>query len=456
MKMTTTSTAPIETLREAIAGDALGPGDAGWDEARGAWNLAVDQRPTAVVLPEGADDVSAAVRWARAEGLRVVAQGTGHNPIPYGDLSGALLVKTSRMRGVTVDPEARIARAEAGAQWGDVVPLAAEHGLAALAGSSHDVGVVGYSLGGGVSWLGRKRGLSAESVRAIELVTADGRQVRATASEEPDLFWALRGGGGSFGVVTAIEIELYDEPQIYAGALFFPLEGAAEVLRTWRSWTENIPDEMTSIARVIQFPPLEMIPEPLRGNSFTVIEAAFLGDELEGARLIAPLRGLRPGMDTFAAVGPDALLALHMDPPEPVPVQGAGDMLTELPDEVIGAVDATIGAGTNSPLLTFEFRHLGGALARRGTGALGSLDGAYLTYGAGMPTGPQETVTIGETLAALAGGLAPVSGGRPYLNFTEVETDTSTMFEPEAYARLREIKAKVDPDNLFRGNHAID
>lgn len=445
----------IERLRESIAGDAYAAGEPGWDEARTAWNLAVDQRPAVVVLPQNAADIAEAVRWARGSGLQVVAQGTGHNPIPYGDLSGAMLIKTSRMREVSVDPEARTFRAEAGVVWGDVVPVAAQHGLMALHGSAHDVGVVGYALGGGVSWLARKYGLASESVTAIELVTADGRLVRATETEEPDLFWALRGGGGNFGIVTAVEMRLVQEPDVYAGILFFPLERAGEVLRAWRAWTETAPEMVTSIGRLLQLPDLELIPEPLRANSFAVVEATFLCPEEEAARLLAPLRELGPVMDTFAPVGPDGLLPLHMDPPEPVPAQGEGGMLASLSDEVIDAVVATIGAGTDSPLLTFEFRHLGGALARPGTGALGSLDGAYLTYGAGLAVGPEIVAAIKQRLAEVREVLRPVAGGRPYLNFTEEEADVATMFESDAYARLRAIKAKVDPDNLFRGNHAI-
>lgn len=447
--------ASVEGLREAIAGEAYGAGEPGWDEARMPWNLAVDQRPAVVVLPQNAADIAEAVNWARGAGLQVVSQGTGHNPIPYGDLSGALLIKTSRMREVSVDPATRIVRAEAGALWGDVVPLAAQHGLVALHGSSHDVGVVGYTLGGGLSLLSRTHGLTAESLTAVELVTADGRLVRATDSEEPDLFWALRGGGGNFGIVTAVELELLPAPEIYAGVLFFPLERAGEVLRAWRDWTDAVPEEMNSVGRLLQFPDLEELPEPLRGNSFSAIEGVFLGPVEQAESLLAPLRELGPAMDTFAKVEPEALLQLHMDPPEPVPGQGQGEMLSSLSDEVIDAVVATIGAGTNSPLVSFELRHLGGALARRGAGALGWLDGAYLCYGVGLVTGPDAHAAIKERLAQLREALRPAAGGRPYLNFTEEQVDVATMFEPEVYARLREIKARVDPDNLIRGNHAI-
>src|SRR5687767_10118689 len=203
--MNDAQTPDVSALRARMTGHAVTPADPEWDVARQAWNLAVDQRPAIVALPESADDVVAVVRYARAHGLRIAAQGTGHNAGPLGPLDGTVLVKTSRMRGVTVDPDARTVRVDAGVLWQEATNAAAEHGLAALAGSSPDVGVVGYSLGGGISWLARKHGIGANQVTAIELVTADGRFVRADAENEPDLFWALRGGGGAFGVVTAIE-----------------------------------------------------------------------------------------------------------------------------------------------------------------------------------------------------------------------------------------------------------
>src|SRR5437764_10446642 len=238
--MNTLSTDAITTR-----GDYVTPNDANWDEARQAWNLAVDQRPAAVALPETADDVAAIVRHARENGLRVAAQGTGHNAHPLAhELDETVLVKTHRMREVEIDPVARRARVGAGALWIDVTVPAGEHGLAPLAGSSPDVGVVGYSLGGGISWLGRRHGLSANSVVAIELVDAHGDQIRASADENADLFWALRGGGGSFGIVTAIEIALYPVADIYAGWLVFPVERAAEVLNAWREWVDTVPDEV--------------------------------------------------------------------------------------------------------------------------------------------------------------------------------------------------------------------
>src|SRR5262252_3531701 len=228
----------------------LTPGDPGWDDARRAWNLAVDQHPTAVAIPRTAHDVVAAVAFAREHGLRVAAQGTGHHAAPLGPLAGTVLIKTHAMRGISIDPIGRIARVEAGARWQEVADAAAGHGLAGLAGFAPELGVVGHVLGGGLSWLGRCYGLAANNVEAFELVTADGELVRADAVSEPDLFWALRGGGGSFGVVTAIELRLFPVTEVYAGLLYWPAEAGSAVLHVWRKLTEDYPpDEFTTTLR---------------------------------------------------------------------------------------------------------------------------------------------------------------------------------------------------------------
>ena len=326
---------PAAAPRPARRATSSAPATHDWDEARLAWNLAVDQRPAAVALPESAEDVAAVVAFARTEGLRVAPQGTGHNAAALEDLSDTILLKTHRMRGVTIDPDTRTARAEAGVIWIEVVEAAAEHGLAALAGSSPDVGVVGYTLGGGLSWLARKHGIGANQVTAIEVVTASGDLVRTDWANEPDLFWALRGGGGSFAIVTAIEFNLFPISEVYAGILWYPVEEAAEVLKAWRSWTEDLPDEMTSVGRILQFPPIPEIPEPVRGKSFVVVEAIWLGEPAEGDRLLEPLRALGPVMDTMAEMPIEGLSHLHMDPEEPVPGAGDGGMLNEVDDELI-------------------------------------------------------------------------------------------------------------------------
>ncbi|HEV2255123.1 MAG TPA: FAD-dependent oxidoreductase [Streptosporangiaceae bacterium] len=219
----------LGALRAAVAGGVFSRGDHGYDQARRAWNLTADERPAVVVVAGSAADVVAAVRFARSRGMRIAPQGTGHGSVPLEPLAGAMLLRTARMRGVRIDPAARTARAEAGAVWQDVTVPAAEYGLAALAGSSPDVGVTGYTLGGGMGWLARRYGLAANSVTAAEVVTMDGRLRRADAGHEPDLLWAVKGGGGSVGVVTALQMRLYPVRELYAGALFFPLQRAAEI-----------------------------------------------------------------------------------------------------------------------------------------------------------------------------------------------------------------------------------
>jgi FAD/FMN-containing dehydrogenase len=314
------------------------PHDPGWNDARRAWNLAVDQRPAAVAIPKTAEEAAAVVRWARSRGLRIAAQGTGHGASAMGSLAHTVLVKTWGMRGIEIDPDARRARVEAGVLWAELSEAAAKHGLAGLAGTSPDVGVVGYTLGGGLSWLGRRHGLAANSVTAVELINADGEHVPVDSENEADLFWALRGGGGAFGLVTALELELYPISEVYAGVLFFPAERGAEVLGAWRRWIEDVPDELTSVGRFLNFPPLPELPEHLRGRSFVVVEAVYLGDEESGAQLLRPIRELDPVMDTVATIPVEQVSKVHMDPEHPVPGAGDGMLLTDFPEEAIDSI----------------------------------------------------------------------------------------------------------------------
>lgn len=457
----TTLTAPaspdLAPLRARLSGHAVAPGDPDWDEARLAWNLAVDQRPAAVVLPVSVDDVVATVEFARGLGLRIAPQGTGHGAAAMGPLDGTILLKTSRMTGVEIDAADRRARVTAGTLWADVVAAAAEHGLAALAGSSPDVGVVGYTLGGGVSWLGRRFGLSTNSVLAVEVVTADGRLLRADADGEGDLFWALRGGGGSFGVVTALEIRLYPVTEVYAGVLFWPIARASEVLHAWRRWVEDVPDELTSVGRLLRFPPLPDIPEPLRGGSFVVVEAVFLGDEARGAELIRPLRGLGPELDSVRTIPAAELGTIHMDPPQPVPGIGDGLLLEDLPEQALDALLAAEDPTASSPLLSVEIRLLGGELANAAPahGALAAVDARFGVYAVGIPMSPEVAAAVEHHLEGVKGALAPWEARQHYLNFSERPTDPRRFFAEAAYGRLAGIKRAVDPDDLFRANHPV-
>src|SRR5215469_5095292 len=366
----------------------LTPHDHGWDDARKVWNLTVDQRPAAIALPASPADVVAAVRYARERGLRVAAQGTGHGAAPLGALYDTLLVKTSRMRRVTIDPVTRTAWAEAGVTWLEAAEAAAQHGLAGLAGSAPGVGVVGYTLGGGVGWLGRSYGLSANNVQTIEVVTADGRLVRADACHEADLFWALRGGGGSFGVVTAIELRLFPVTETYAGLLRWPADAAPRVLEAWRELTRSgLPDEFTTSAQLTRFPAVPGVSERLRGKSFVIISVVHLGVVEEANTLLAPLRGLSPVIDTMAVRPAEVLSHLKIShlktgPEHPVPSVSDGQLLASLPPAAIGELITAFRADSGGPSAETELIHIGGEMARArpGNGALAAIDAEYAMF----------------------------------------------------------------------------
>jgi FAD/FMN-containing dehydrogenase len=448
----------VRYLRGRLRGVILAPDEPGWDEARLAYNLTVQQTPALIALPADEGDVVAVVDFAHEHGLRVAPQRTGHNAEPLGSLDDVILLKTDRLQGVEIDVERRVARVGAGVKWGDVVPRASELGLAALHGSTPDVSVVGYSLGGGVGWYARSHGLSANSVVAIELVTADGELRRVDHEHDPELFWALRGGGGNFGVVTAIEVRLFPIPEVYAGLLFFPWERTAEVLHAWHRWLPGVPDQLTSVARVLQFPPIDEVPAPFRGRSFVVVEAFYTGSERDGSELLRPLRELGPELDTVTLMPPAGLAELHMDPPNPLPYLGGHQLLDELTSEAIDEIVALVGPGSGSTLVSYELRHCGGALAREADdhGALASLPGSYLTFGVGLVFGEESWSETRARLDRIAHALGEFDTGRRYLNFSEQAADPASFYTPQTWARLQAVKADVDPDRLFLANHAID
>jgi FAD/FMN-containing dehydrogenase len=456
MTLTPVQTPDLEPLRSRGEHLVITAADAAWDDARRAFNLTVDQRPAFVARPDSVEDIVAVVAFAREHGLRVAPQRTGHNAAPIESLADTILLRTDRLTGVDIYPEARSARVEAGAEWGQVSDAADPHGLAGLAGSARNVGVVGYHLGGGLSFIGRKHGLATNAVTAIELVTAGGRILRVTADNEPDLFWALRGGGGSFGVVTALEFELFETPEIYAGTLFFPYERSAEVLHAWREWTGGMPDELTSVGRMLQVPDLPEIPDPLRGRSFATVGVVFLGGEAAGAALVEPIRALGAEIDTLATVPPAALGYLAMDPEEPVPYASEHLLTEALPPEAIDALVAAVGPGTGSTLAAVELRHTGAALGRSRPehGALDTLPGEFLLFAVAPLMAPEMAAPAREQLDRMRTALAPYAAGR-YLNFTEAKVAPEAFHTPAAFERLTKLKAAWDPDGLFLANHEI-
>jgi FAD binding domain len=442
----------------AIAGRIATRDDSDWDQARVAWNLAADQQPVAVAFAESADDVAATVRFAAANELKVAAQGTGHGAAPLAPLDGTILLKTERMRGIEIDPDAGAARVEAGVLVLELSEAAGAHGLSSMPGSSPDVGVTGYTLGGGLSWLGRKHGFACSRVRAIELVDAEGEARRVDAENDADLFWALRGGGGGYAVVTALHLDLLPIAELYAGALVFPAAVGAEAVRTYRDWAATVPDEITSVVRFLTPPPIPDVPEPIRGVPLLTIDAACIGNPEEGEAAIAPLREIGETiMDTFAWMPAAGLCRIHMDPESPVPGIGEGQTIRELPDEAIDAFVGVAGVDSGSPLLLSELRHLGGALGRPNgdSAALSHLDAGFAMYSVGMPMTPELGEAIPAHLGRIDEAMRPWAADGGYYNFVEGPCDVDAILPPDVCARLGEVKRKWDPDGRIVANHAV-
>jgi FAD/FMN-containing dehydrogenase len=456
--MTITASHVADALRAAAPGRVHLPGDPGYDAARLPWNVAVDQRPAAVAVPRTVPEVARLVRAAADHGLRVAPQSSGHAAGPLeGRLAGSLLLRLHELTGVTVDPGRKVVRVVGGTLWGEVVAATARHGLTALHGSSPDVAVAGYTLGGGLSFYAREHGLATSSLVAAEVVLADGRVVRATAEEHPELFWALRGGGGSFGVVVALELRLLPIATTYAGMLLWPLEAAPAVVPAWAAWTRTVPESVTTSLRLMSFPPLPELPPFLRGRRLVVVDGAVGEDDARAAELLAPLRALAPEMDTFGRIPAPDLLSVHMDPPGPTPAVSDHAVLGALTDDAVATLLGAVGPGSTTSLLFAELRHLGGALARPATngGALSHLAGEYGLFAVAVAPFPEAAAVGRADAAALVAAMAPWATGSHLLNFSEQVVDTATAYDAPSWLRLQRVRDLVDPHGVFQANHEV-
>ena len=438
--------------------NAVHPSDPGWDQARQAWNLAVDQQPDLVVVPETFEEVAAAVRHASDNGLAVAAQGPGHAAGAHASLEGVMLLRTTELTGVEVDPAAGTARVQGGTLSADLAEAAGEHGLTGLGGSSPDVGVAGYTLGGGIGWLARLHGLACTRIVGADVVTADGELRRVDADNDPDLLWALRGGGGAFAVVCSLDLELVPAGELYGGMVASTVEHSPALLTAFRDWTASVPDEVTSSLRFLNLPPIPDVPEPLRANPVMALTAVYAGGEEAGREALAPMLDVaEPLLSGIGPLPPAALCRIHGDPEQPVPGMADGFVLEGLDEDTAQALIDIAGPGSNSPLLAVELRHLGGALARapENAGALGTVHGAFVVGSVGMLMDPAAAQAIHAHQAGVREAVAPLTSERAYLNFAESVVDTAVGFEPDAYRRLQEIKARVDPGDVIRSDHPI-
>ena len=425
------------TLLEDVR--VLRPGDAGWDEARRPWNLSVDQRPAAVVEATSPEDVQAVLR----SGMRVAPQATGHGSELLPDLEGAVLLKTSRLRDVTV--EDRIVRAGAGALAGDIAAAAGEHGLAPVLGLAASVGATGLALGGGTGWLSRAYGLACNNVRAFEVVLASGERARVDADHEPELFWALR-GGGSFAVVTALELEAHPVRDVSAGMLAWPAERAGEILEQFRRWTWQVPESAGAVFRYLSLPDVDGVPAPLRGRRIVAVVAAHLGPHADGERLLAPLRS-GTLVDTFGPIGVADLVHVAGDPEQPVPTRGDSFLLQELDVDAVAGLLDDLG-----PIGAFELRLLGGALARapHGHGALAKLDAPFSVFAGGAVVDAASGAAVADKVGELRDRLAPWTAAQGLMNSSE----PARAFDDATWERLRAVRETYDPDRRLVSAYA--
>ncbi|MEU2940189.1 FAD-binding oxidoreductase [Nocardiopsis alba] len=445
-------------LRARTVGPVHTPGDEGHEKGRTGIQLMDRHEPDAVVEAATAEDVRAAVTVAAAHGVPVAAQRTGHG---HGvGMDEGILVDTRRLSGVRIDPERRTARVEAGATWRDVIEAASPHGLAPLSGSSPDVGVVSYLLGGGLSLLGRRHGYAADHVRSLDLVTPDGEHTRVDEHTGPETFWALRGGGSSFGLVTGVEFDLFPVARLYGGGLYLDATDTPDILDLWRRWADDTPEEMTSGVSALRYPDMEGVPDHLRGRPIVQISAAWSGPPERGPALLAPLRSAAPVlMDTLRELPYADSGAVFDDHDDRAGFRGEGLMVRDPGPEALTALLRTVLA--DRPFMRVVWlRHLGGAMARppRTPSAVGHRDASHalsaLTF-----TGPDgvDTAAMADLRSEVAGLFADHAlGTSSNLSFGPVEAErVRSMYEPATLRRLVELRDRMDPHRRIHTNRPL-
>jgi len=450
----------VASLRAAFGGETLVPGDEGYDQARAIWNGAFDRHPAVIARCRSTADVIDVVRFADESGLPLAIRGGGHSLAGLSTCDDGIVLDLSAMREVQVDPETRTARTQPGATWADFDAATQAHGLASTGGLISHTGVGGLTLGGGIGWLMRKYGLAADNLTAAEVVTAAGTIVRASSVEEPELLWALRGGGGNFGVVTTFEFRLHPVgPSVLGGLMAWPLDRGTEVLRAYRSWSTELPDAFTTMAAVITAPPAPFVPRGLVGRKILGIPGCWCGDIETGLGALAPMRALQPEIDIF---GPMPYVALQsmLDEGAPPGIRAytRSGYTADLSD---GLIDAIVehGGRMASPFSQIHFHQMGGAVARvdEDDTAFGNRRAAFAYTVNAMWMDPSEDGRHEPANREAVQAFAPFSTGGVYVNFLgdEGQARVRAAYGDAKYARLAGLKARFDPDNLFRLNQNI-
>lgn len=441
----------MHELKSRVSGVVLERGEEGFADELSGFNLAVVHSPDVVVGAASVDDVVAAVRYAAEHGLAVRVQATGHGAeVPITD---GLVITTKRLDTLSIDGD--VATVGAGVRWASVVAAAAPSGLAPITGSAATVGVVGYLLGGGLGPLARSHGFSSDYLLGATVVTAAGEIVDASPEGDSDLYWALRGGKGGFGVVTEVRVRLVPLPDLYAGSLAFDTPHAETVLRGWIDWTATAPSDVTTSLAIVRFPDLELLPPHLRGRFLTNLRFAYPGDRAEGERLAAPLRTLAPiETDALGPMDPADIAQVHADPTDPGPGWGWGALLTTLDDEFATLLSQLFNPTAPIPFLAIELRHLGGATATDvdGGSAVGGRDGSFAIHVVGAPDPSLFADVLPRAAAGFRDAIARWVAPKTTVNYAahfEDETEFRSAWPDATFARLAETRRRVDPEAVF-------
>jgi FAD/FMN-containing dehydrogenase len=453
--------ATIAELEGTLRGELIRPADPGYDQARAVWNAAHDRHPAMIIRCAGTADVIRAVEFARSEGLTVAVRGGGHSIAGFSTCDGGVVIDTSPMKGIRVDPASRRAVAQPGLTWGEFDHETQAFGLATTGGLVSTTGITGFTLGGGLGWLLRKYGLTCDNLVSADVVTADGQLVTASEQEHPDLFWALRGGGGNFGVATSFEYRLHPVgPTVFAGPVFYAGGDAGQVLRGWRDLTAGLPDEFTTIANMLVAPPVPFLPESVHGQLVVAILGVHAGSVEDGAKAAEPLRKLAEPIADLMGPMPYTTMQSLIDPLWEAGAQNyfTSALIDRLDDAAIDTLLAQHAAG-QAPVRELHLHHAGGTMARvpEGATAFAHRGAPYvLNVIARSPEGAGFEQHA-DWARATHRAMNPWSGGGAYVNFTSDpgEDRARASYPPDTYARLVAVKDQYDPTNLFRLNQNI-
>jgi FAD/FMN-containing dehydrogenase len=448
-----------DTLRERVRGDVIASEDDGYEEARRVYNAMIDKRPGVVVRAVNAGDVIAAVNFARENAVDLSVRGGGHSVPGFGTNDGGVVIDLSRMRGVRVDPATRRARAEGGATWGDYNAATGAFGLASTGGVVSTTGVGGLTLGGGIGYLTRGAGLSCDNLVSADVVTADGRLVVASQDENGDLFWALRGGGGNFGVVTSFEYRLHPVGTIYGGPIFFELDRSEDVLRFYREFIADAPEELGTFPGFQIAPPLPFIPADRHGETFIIMVTCWAGPVEEGEGALKPIHDAAPVVAEHVGPMPYAALNAAFDALYPPGLQHywKANFASELTDD---AIEAHLEHGPKVPDVssTMHIYPINGAAQRVAPDAtaFGHRDAAFATVVAGMWPDPTKNDANVKWVRDYSDAIAPHSDEGGYINFMSGDDEGRVSANYGVnYDRLVKVKREYDPDNLFHMNQNI-